>query len=282
MKGKSCVVIIFVSVFAFGLIGCNGTQKPDKWKTLYMQSQVIIKDLSNENNLLRGERDRAKRDCEILKLENKKHKNRIAVLDNLFRKRNQKDIDEAERIYQKLILVSQNPVLVTVPGKTTTTGRRRTLPDDKGPGKTTIIKEDEEVEIIRVDGKINIRLKGNVFFASGKSSLTTRGKASLRKIAPIILEMENAYYRVDGHTDSQPIRSSKKWFRSNRHLSAMRALSVLEFLTKEAGIPKNKIFIAGFGEHWPRSSNSTAKGREQNRRVEIWVLPKSKANIRQY
>ena len=77
--------------------------------------------------------------------------------------------------------------------------------------------------------------------------------------------------RVDGHTDNVPIKVSG--WKDNFHLSAMRAHTVLKALVGE-GISSERIFLAGFGLHRPQVSNDTREGRQQNRRVEILIVPK--------
>eukprot|EP01032_Pedospumella_encystans_P035179 gene35179-39792_t len=50
--------------------------------------------------------------------------------------------------------------------------------------------------------------------------------------------------RVDGHTDNRPIRSPQ--FPSNWHLSAARAIAVVEYLVTK-GISADRIAATGFG-----------------------------------
>ena len=71
---------------------------------------------------------------------------------------------------------------------------------------------------------------------------------------------------VEGHTDTDPISKTKKLYKNNRHLSAMRAEAVASFLTG-FGLPDHRLVIVGYGPHEP-----IAKGeKSRNRRVEIVV-----------
>jgi chemotaxis protein MotB len=78
---------------------------------------------------------------------------------------------------------------------------------------------------------------------------------------------------VAGYTDNKPIKKLKKKFKSNWELSSARAGSVLHYLINKGHIKPQNIYLAGFGEYHPVSSNSTAAGRKKNRRVAIVVLP---------
>ncbi len=54
-------------------------------------------------------------------------------------------------------------------------------------------------------------------------------------------------------------------------MSAGRALAVADRLRK-AGLPEDRMGVAGFGQYQPVSPNDTAESRQKNRRVEIYVL----------
>ena len=78
-------------------------------------------------------------------------------------------------------------------------------------------------------------LQSEVLFDSGSARINPRGKFELRKVAEVMIEIGRKIppkidwvLRVDGHTDIQPIRTRR--FPSNWHLSAARAVAVVEFL----------------------------------------------------
>jgi len=56
-------------------------------------------------------------------------------------------------------------------------------------------------------------------------------------------------------------------------LSTARATSVLHFLEQQ-GVNPRQLMAAGYGEHRPVISNDTSSGRQQNRRVEIAIMPR--------
>jgi outer membrane protein OmpA-like peptidoglycan-associated protein len=72
---------------------------------------------------------------------------------------------------------------------------------------------------------------------------------------------------IEGHTDS--VGSDE----FNLKLSEARAQSVLDYLF-QAGVSTDIMAKTGLGESQPRSSNDTAKGRQENRRVEIVIEDK--------
>ena len=137
------------------------------------------------------------------------------------------------------------------------------------------------VEIEKVDwgeakGKIyvtesgKIGVEGEVLFPAGKHTLKPKAKSTIAKLAKILMnKYKDFYFRIDGHTDNQPIRVSP--YESNWHLSVMRACSVLKELAKN-GVPEERMFIGGFGEFSPRVPNLDRKGHPKNRRVEITIV----------
>jgi len=77
---------------------------------------------------------------------------------------------------------------------------------------------------------------------------------------------------VAGHTDNVPVKRGGR-FDSNWELSTARATTVVELMVRE-GVPPDQLAAAGFGEHDPIASNETPEGRQQNRRLEIMLMPK--------
>ncbi|MCK5081464.1 MAG: OmpA family protein, partial [Candidatus Omnitrophica bacterium] len=78
---------------------------------------------------------------------------------------------------------------------------------------------------------------------------------------------------IEGHTDNVPITHSG--WKSNWELSTARALSVLHHLEDNEGISPKRLSATGYGEFRPVASNATKAGKQDNRRVEIVILPKT-------
>ncbi len=133
----------------------------------------------------------------------------------------------------------------------------------KGTGATVSVKE----------GKISITLPSAIFFNSGKVTLKNAAKKSLQRVCGALKQdFPNGSIRIEGHTDSDPIKRTKELYKSNWELSAMRASNVLHFLLDTCHLDPKKVYIAGFGEYQPVASNKSRAGKQKNRRVEIVVV----------
>ena len=122
----------------------------------------------------------------------------------------------------------------------------------------------EGVETVRGVGTIGVRVPGDVLFAPGKADLKASAQSTLAKIARVIKsEYPGKTIRIEGYTDTDPIRKSK--WTDNLELSLHRAAAVERYLTKQ-GIDADATYSAGFGESKARASKA------QSRRVEIVVL----------
>ncbi len=114
-----------------------------------------------------------------------------------------------------------------------------------------------------------ISLKEAGFFDSGSAKLKQNSIPTLRGIAEGLQQYANRF-RVEGHTDSVPIRSSE--FRSNWELSTARATNVIHFLVDAASFSPETLSAVGYGEYQPLVANDTPEQRAKNRRVDIVVL----------
>lgn len=122
------------------------------------------------------------------------------------------------------------------------------------------------VSVIREGNNITLVMPGNITFASDQSSIRSDFFATLNSVAKVIAEFDQTIVLVQGHTDSTGSDSY------NDQLSVRRAESVGNYLASQ-GVAVSRIDARGFGERQPIASNDTASGREQNRRVEIQLLP---------
>src|SRR5208282_1977767 len=115
---------------------------------------------------------------------------------------------------------------------------------------------------------LEIEINTDILFPSGAGDFAPAAEPVLDKLADVLKPFPNPI-RVEGHTDDRPIRTAA--FPSNWELSAARAASVVHQFTKR-GIEPLRLEIVGFGEFHPRQPNTSAEGRNANRRVAILVL----------
>jgi outer membrane protein OmpA-like peptidoglycan-associated protein len=104
----------------------------------------------------------------------------------------------------------------------------------------------------------------DVLFDTDKADLRPGAREKLAKVSGIVLAYPGLNLQVEGHTDST---GSDEY---NQVLSEHRAESVRSFLVAQ-GVPPNTITAKGFGKTMPVADNSTASGRQANRRVELVV-----------
>jgi chemotaxis protein MotB len=136
-----------------------------------------------------------------------------------------------------------------------------------------------KVEIRR--NRMVIRLPGDVLFASGQDKLRPEGNKVLDAVADVIRndkQLAARYFQIAGHTDNKPLQGGR--FGDNWGLSAMRARQVLLYLiapteSKEGGggLSAERLHAAGYGETDPVAKNDDDTGRQQNRRVELVLMP---------
>ncbi|MHC4870866.1 MAG: OmpA/MotB family protein [Planctomycetota bacterium] len=118
-----------------------------------------------------------------------------------------------------------------------------------------------------------ILLPGDFLFSSGSWIIKSGAKGMLKEMSAV-LAPENFGLMVVGHTDNEPIKKlKKKGIKSNRHLSLIRALAVVDYLEKYCKYPSKLVYPAGWGELQPVASNSSKSGKAKNRRVEIYIDP---------
>ena len=119
-----------------------------------------------------------------------------------------------------------------------------------------------------------ITFLAEILFDSGKSEIKSQGYEVLDKVSEVLATtVKDNRVAIEGHTDNEPIRYSN--WKSNWELSAHRALAVLHYFADTRGLPPQRFQVVGFGEYHQEVSNDTAEGRQQNRRVEIVILPKA-------
>jgi outer membrane protein OmpA-like peptidoglycan-associated protein len=105
---------------------------------------------------------------------------------------------------------------------------------------------------------------GDVLFDTGKYTLRPPAREALAKLSGIVLAYPGLKLQVEGHTDSTGTAAF------NQKLSEQRAMTVRDYLV-QAGVDMNSVTAAGLGQDMPIADNSTAAGRQKNRRVEIIV-----------
>jgi len=122
-------------------------------------------------------------------------------------------------------------------------------------------------------GHISVVLPSSILFNSGQTKLKTAAKSSLAKVCSALKkDFPTETIRIEGHTDSDPIKRTKQVYSSNWELSAARAATVLHYLTDNCHLDPKKLYLSGFGEYQPVASNKVKSGKKKNRRVEIVVL----------
>lgn len=126
------------------------------------------------------------------------------------------------------------------------------------------------------DNRMLIQLPGDVLFDSGQDKLKKGGQEILLQVAEVIRndkDLVKREFQVAGHTDSKPLQGGV--FKDNWGLSAMRARSVLFFLTdpEQGALDPKNWSAAGYADTDPVANNDTDEGRAKNRRVELVVLP---------
>jgi OmpA-OmpF porin, OOP family len=104
-----------------------------------------------------------------------------------------------------------------------------------------------------------------ILFNSGKASFQKQTMPILQAMAAILKEYPTAKFSLEGHTDSDGAEAM------NQKLSEDRAAAVKNFLV-ENGIAADRLTSKGFGETMPVDTNKTAKGKANNRRVEVKLV----------
>lgn len=139
--------------------------------------------------------------------------------------------------------------------------------------------DDRQIRVEQNERGLVITFLAEVLFDSGKAKVREDAYSVLDKVAKV-LNQEVVDYKIgiEGHTDNDPIKHSG--WKSNWELSTSRATSVLHYLVDQQGVEPSRISAIGYGEYHPIASNDGEEEKQQNRRVEIVVLPKELNKVR--
>ena len=122
------------------------------------------------------------------------------------------------------------------------------------------------VSVTRIGDNITLNMPGNVTFATDSSDLNPAFFEVLGSVGKVLKEFDQTVIEVAGHTDSTGSDSY------NQALSERRASSVSQYL-QARNISGQRLITFGAGEQRPIADNSSAAGRQANRRVEITMVP---------
>lgn len=126
--------------------------------------------------------------------------------------------------------------------------------------------EGTGVSVIRDGDNVILNMPGNVTFDVDSATIRPAFTEVLDSVGLVLEEYDKTLVEVAGHTDST---GSAQY---NQQLSERRATSVANYL-RGRGIRSDRFLAIGHGESLPIASNETQQGRQQNRRVELTLVP---------
>ncbi len=127
-----------------------------------------------------------------------------------------------------------------------------------------------ESRISRLQSGIKHTVESDLLFKTGSWELSDAGKKTISALAEKLAPTQENKLVVIGYTDNVPIGPGleEQGISTNEELSLRRAEAVREFLISK-GFDPDLVSVKGRGEANPVAGNATAKGRSQNRRVEL-------------
>ena len=122
------------------------------------------------------------------------------------------------------------------------------------------------VQVSTENGQIRLIMPSNITFDTDSAVFKPNFNPILDSVAKVFKEYDKTIVQITGHTDSTGTLAH------NNTLSQQRAAAVATYLINR-GVASSRISAAGMGPNQPIATNDTAAGREQNRRVEISIIP---------
>ena len=143
---------------------------------------------------------------------------------------------------------------------------------DKVKAEAEAVRNAEVQEVTDANGlqAVKLTFDSGILFATGKADLSTSAKNSLAEFARVLNSNTDCDVAIIGHTDNTGTDAV------NQPLSVNRANSVSNYL-RSCGVQGKQIkSVEGQGSTNPVADNSTAAGRQQNRRVEVYMYASQK------
>ncbi|MFH1132480.1 MAG: flagellar motor protein MotB [Pseudomonadota bacterium] len=137
-------------------------------------------------------------------------------------------------------------------------------------GKFKKMIDSGQLAIKMRKGRMIVQMSDKILFDPGKDQIKKGGEETLELVAQGLASIEGRAFQVAGHTDDVPIKNRR--FKSNWELSASRAVNVVKFMISK-GMDPAQISAAGYGPFDPVGDNATEEGRQENRRIEITLMP---------
>ena len=143
---------------------------------------------------------------------------------------------------------------------------------DKAKAEAEAVKNAQVEEIKDANGldAVKVTFDSGILFKTNKADLSANAKNSLAQFAQVLNNNKDMDIAIIGHTDNTGTDAI------NQPLSVSRANSVNNYL-KSCGVSAAQIkSVEGQGSTNPVADNSTAEGRKQNRRVEVYMYASQK------
>lgn len=106
----------------------------------------------------------------------------------------------------------------------------------------------------------------DIRFRASSAELSLASHAVLERLVEFAQDCPGLRFAITGHTDDLGSAQYNTW------LSEQRAAAVADFLERQ-GVSRERLAVRGAGASQPIADNSTAYGRERNRRIELELLP---------
>ena len=130
------------------------------------------------------------------------------------------------------------------------------------------LRKSLAAKIERIGEGILITFNNGLLFDTNSSYLREESKENLQALGKILSNYADTHVVIEGHTDSTGEDKYNQW------LSEKRSNSVKAYLASN-GVLETRMKTLGYGESKALQENSTAEGRQANRRVEVIIYANS-------
>lgn len=246
-------------VMAIGFSGCVSQEEYNDMKLRNQTQQERIAELESELSTARLELSRCRDRLEVAEslgsADSDSLREEIAALEKAIEQKN----DLIKRM-QAQLLKSGAPLPMEV----------SVVLQEFASEHSGMVTYDEETGMLK--------FKSDLLFAPGSAEVQSGAVSALESLADIMTSGRAKDFDliIAGHTDNVPIGkpSTRAKHPTNWHLSAHRAIGVLRILTNK-GVDPTRVSARAFGQYKPEVPNKPNNGgNAQNRRVEIFVVPK--------